>query len=334
MSAAGATRTVIETARLRLREVGLDDAPFILELLNDPAWLRYIGDRGVRTLEDARRYVEEGPLRMYADHGFGLYLVERRTDGAALGLCGLIRRDTLPDVDIGFALAAQFRGEGYAYEAAAATLRHARRPLGLERVVAIASPLNAASSRLLERLGLRFERTIEFGPRAETLNYFGTTPVFAMDAVHVHAVDDRLWTSGQLSLADIGRLPSLGVEAVVNLALPSSSNALPGEAEAVTALGLSYVQIPVPWDRPEPRHLEQFFDVLEAYAGRRVWVHCAMNMRVSAFVYLYRRLRRGEPEPVARHPLDLVWQPDGTWRAFIDHALATHAPRTAAPTHA
>lgn len=183
--------TVCETPRLRLRHVTDADAPFILELLNDPGWLRFIGDRGVRTLDDARGYIEQGPRRMYADHGFGLFLVERKDDGAPLGLCGLIRRDTLPDVDIGFALAERFRGHGYAYEAAAATLRHARDVVGLERVVAIAMPENVASTRLLERLGLRFERTITFGPAAETLNYFGTPPGFAFGADDRQAVGGR-----------------------------------------------------------------------------------------------------------------------------------------------
>ncbi|HET9694536.1 MAG TPA: GNAT family N-acetyltransferase [Steroidobacteraceae bacterium] len=316
---------VLESQRLRLRHVGEEDAPFILTLLNDPGWLRYIGDRGVRTLDDARRYIADGPRRMYADHGFGLFLVERKEDGASLGLCGLIRRDALPDVDIGFALAAAFRGQGYAFEAAGATLRYAREVLRLPRVVAIAMPENVESTRLLERLGLRFERTIQFGAEAETLNYYGTTVAFAMDAESVHAVDDSLWTSGQLSRADIERLPALGVEAVVNLALPTSSNALAGEADAVTALGLPYVQIPVPWERPELRHLQQFFGVMDAFAGRRVWVHCAKNMRVSAFVYLYRRLRRGEPEQAARHPMTHVWEPNETWRRFIAEALQAHA---------
>jgi protein-tyrosine-phosphatase/RimJ/RimL family protein N-acetyltransferase len=184
MSAASlAARAVVyESPRLRMRPLVDEDAPFILELLNDPAWLRYIGDRGVRTLGDARRYIEQGPRRMYAEHGFGPYLVERKDDGASLGICGLFRRDTLPDVDVGFALAEPFRGQGYAFEAAAATLRYARESLKLQRVVAIALPENHASTRVLERLGLRFERTIVFGPEAETLNYFGTTPDFAVDA--------------------------------------------------------------------------------------------------------------------------------------------------------
>ena len=134
----------------------------------------------------------------------------------------------------------------------------------------------------------------------------------------------RLWTSGQLSPRDIERLPELGIEAVVNLALPTSSNALPGEAEAITALGLPYVQIPVPWERPEPQHLRQFFGVMDAFDGRKVWVHCAKNMRVSAFVYLYRRLRRGEPDDSGASPDGRRVGAERTWRAFIDAALRQH----------
>jgi RimJ/RimL family protein N-acetyltransferase/protein tyrosine phosphatase (PTP) superfamily phosphohydrolase (DUF442 family) len=322
--------TSFESRRLRLRQVTGNDAHFIRRLVNEPSWLKYIGDRGVHTLDDARRYIADGPQRSYAANGFGLYLVELKEDSEPLGMCGLLRRDTLPDVDIGFALVPEHWGRGYAYEAAAATLRFAREVLRLPRVVAITRPDNGPSNRLLERLGLRFERTLTLGDNPDVLNYYGTTAAFAMDAESVHAVGPGLWTSGQLSARDIAALPDLGIEAVVNLALPTSSNALPGEAEAVTGLGLPYIQIPVPWEEPQLQHLEQFFGVLEAFAGRRVWVHCAKNMRVSAFVYLYRRLRCNDPDEIARHPLDEVWQPNPTWQRFIDEALA----KFAAPTQA
>ena len=177
--AAHAVRTLVcETPRLCLRHVEPDDAAFICALLNEPSWLRFIGDRGVRSEDDARRYIEEGPRRMYQEHGFGLFLIERKADGVPLGLCGLLRRDTLPDVDIGFALAAEFTRQGYAYEAAAATLQYARDVQRLARVVAIAKPGNAASGRLLQRLGLRRERTIRFGPQEEELDYYGTSADF------------------------------------------------------------------------------------------------------------------------------------------------------------
>lgn len=146
-----------------------------------------------------------------------------------------------------------------------------------------------------------------------------------MDAEHTYLVFDWLWTSGQLSRQDIGSLPALGIEAVVNLAPPTSSNALPGEAEQVAGRGISYFQIPVEWENPQLDQLEQFFSLMAALSGRRLWVHCAMNMRVSAFVYLYRRIVRAESEAAAAYPMCEVWVPNETWRAFIDHALASHA---------
>lgn len=312
----------IETDRLRLRRLVLDDAPFILRLLNEPSWLRFIGDRGVHTLDEARQYITGGPQRLYAVYGFGLFLVESCKEAQPLGLCGLIKRDTLPDVDIGFAFLPEHWGQGYAREAAAATLRYARERHGLARVVAITSLDNAASARVLETVGLRFEGTLRLEAGSDEVRHYGTTGAFQMDAVNARVVFDDLWTSGQLSSADIQRLPALDVAAVVNLALPTSANALPGEAEEVTRLGLPYVHLPVPWEQPELAHLQQFFGVLDAFAGRRVWVHCALNYRVSAFVYLYRRLRRGEAEAEASYPMRTIWQPNPVWQAFIEQALA------------
>jgi RimJ/RimL family protein N-acetyltransferase len=152
---------VIETERLILRELEAEDAAFILELLNDPAWLRYIGDKGVRTLDDARAYIRNGPGDMYARHGFGLYRVETKNDGTPVGICGLLKRETLPDVDLGFAFLPAFRAQGYAREAAVATLVHARNVLKIERVVAITSIDNENSGKLLEKIGLRFERMLQ-----------------------------------------------------------------------------------------------------------------------------------------------------------------------------
>ena len=154
---------VLETDRLRLRHLTDADAPFILELLNDAAFLANIGDKGVRDEEGARRYVAEGPARSYEQHGFGLWAVELRDSSTPVGMCGLLKRDTLPDVDIGYAFLPRFRAHGYAYEAAAATMRHAREQLGIHRVIAIVSPGNESSIRLLEKIGLRFDRTIQMG---------------------------------------------------------------------------------------------------------------------------------------------------------------------------
>ena len=150
--------TVLETERLILRRLGDEDAPFILELVNDADWLRYIGDKGVRNLDDARAYIRNGPVNMYARFGFGLWRVELKSDSTPIGLCGLIRRDTLPDVDIGFAYLPRYRGQGYAREAARATVAYGANVVGLRRIVAITSPDNVASGRVLEDVGLRFER--------------------------------------------------------------------------------------------------------------------------------------------------------------------------------
>jgi RimJ/RimL family protein N-acetyltransferase len=169
------TTTTIETERLQLRRLTLDDAAFIVELLNQPSWLLYIGDKGVRTLDDACRYLNEGPLAMYERHGFGLYRVGLKGDDAPIGLCGLIKRDTLEDVDIGFAFLPQYWGQGYAYEAAAATMAHGHRVLGLPRIVAIVSPGNQASIRLLEKLGLQFERTMRLSKEADEVKLYGET---------------------------------------------------------------------------------------------------------------------------------------------------------------
>ncbi len=138
-----------------------------------------------------------------------------------------------------------------------------------------------------------------------------------MDAENTHQVFDWLWSSGQLSEADILELPSKGVEVVVNLAPPTSSNALPGEAEKVTGQGLAYVQIPVDWERPDPQQFTQFVGVLDTFKGRNIWVHCAKNMRVSAFIYLYRKLVLDESEESASFPMREVWSPNETWQAFI-----------------
>jgi RimJ/RimL family protein N-acetyltransferase len=151
---------ILETDRLVLRRLSLDDAPFILELVNEPSWLQYIGDKGVRTPEDARKYLREGPMAMYQRSGFGLYRVERKDDGEPMGMCGLIKRDTLPDVDIGFAFLPRFWGQGYAREAAAAVLALGKDTLGLKRIVAITNPDNESSIRLLESLGFRFETVL------------------------------------------------------------------------------------------------------------------------------------------------------------------------------
>jgi ribosomal-protein-alanine N-acetyltransferase len=153
----------LQSTRVRLRELDPDsdgDAAFIVELLNDPDWIRYIRDAGVRDLEQARSYIRTGPQAMFRQHQHGLWCVERHLDGRPLGLCGLIRRDTLDDVDLGFGFLPLARGQGLAFEAAQATLDWARASLQLTRVVAIVLPDNLPSLKLLDTLGFRFERML------------------------------------------------------------------------------------------------------------------------------------------------------------------------------
>jgi [ribosomal protein S5]-alanine N-acetyltransferase len=165
---------VIETERLVLRRLDADDAAFIVALVNDPDWLRHIGDKNVRSLDDARAYLSNGPIASYEKHGFGLFAVERRDDGALIGMCGLIKRDTLDDVDIGFAYLPAYRAQGYAREAAAATLAYARDAHGLKRVVAIVSPANHASARLLERVGFRYESPVRTAADRDPIDLYAT----------------------------------------------------------------------------------------------------------------------------------------------------------------
>ena len=159
-AADAAAATVTETERLVLRRLHEGDADFIFELVNDPDWLRNIGDKGVRSLDDALGYLRKGPLDMYARLGFGLWCVEIKGTGTPIGMCGLIKRDSLDDVDIGFAYLPAFRGAGYAREAAQATLAQARDVFGLRRVVAIVSPHNRDSAKLLGKVGFGFERKL------------------------------------------------------------------------------------------------------------------------------------------------------------------------------
>jgi len=156
----GADGTIpLETDRLILRELTVGDAPFMLDLMNDQDWLRFIGDRGIRTVANAGAYILSGPVAMYRRLGFGLWHVALK-DGTPIGVCGLIKRETLDHVDIGFALLPGFRGRGYAYEAAMASLDYGCHILGLDRIVATTALDNDASGRLLEKLGLTFERVI------------------------------------------------------------------------------------------------------------------------------------------------------------------------------
>lgn len=151
---------ILETERLRLRPLTENDAGFILVLLNEPSFIRNIGDRQVRTLDGAKAYIANAAIASYTKNGFGLYLVELKETGEAIGMCGLIRRSTLNDVDIGYAFLPQYWSKGYALESALAMKQHAGQGLGLKRLVAIVDPQNGPSIRLLEKLGMEFETMV------------------------------------------------------------------------------------------------------------------------------------------------------------------------------
>ena len=144
---------ITETERLRLRHFNDNDAAFIVRLLNEPGFLRYIGDRGVRTVQDAASYIERAALASYRAHGFGVYAVQLRQTGAIIGMCGLMQKPWLDAPDLAYAFLAEAEGSGYASEAARAVIDHARDTLGMDRIVAVVVPENAASLRVLAKLG-------------------------------------------------------------------------------------------------------------------------------------------------------------------------------------
>jgi len=167
---------VKETERLRVRWLNADDSAFIFVLLNQPSWIQYIGDKGIKTLQDALRYIESGPVAMYKREGFGLYLVEMRESSEPIGICGLIKREALEDVDLGFAFLPTFWRKGYAFEAAAAVMCYGREVLRLRRIVAILSQDNDRSSKLLEKLGFCHEGTVRLQPNDEELKLYASAP--------------------------------------------------------------------------------------------------------------------------------------------------------------
>ena len=163
---------LLETQHLSLRQFVEDDAPFILELLNDPAFIKNIGDRGVRNLDDARSYITNGPVAMHERYGFGLLAVELKDSGLPIGMCGLIKRDSLEDVDLGYAFLERHRGKGYASEAAAAVIDFGRKTVGLKRIVAITAQDNKGSINVLQKMGFHFEKLIILPDETEEINLF------------------------------------------------------------------------------------------------------------------------------------------------------------------
>lgn len=151
------TETIFETERLRLRTLNASDAVFFLRLVNDPSFINNIRDKGIRTIADAENAIQTAHRDVQERLGFSLYLVERKEDRQAIGLCGLVQRDELPGVDIGYAYLPEFGRRGYAYEANQGLLKYAKQVLSMRELLAIVSPHNLASSQLLEKLGFKFE---------------------------------------------------------------------------------------------------------------------------------------------------------------------------------
>ncbi|MEO6447266.1 MAG: GNAT family N-acetyltransferase [Gemmatimonadaceae bacterium] len=173
---------ILETPRLSLRHMTLDDAPFILELLSDADFIRFIGHKGVHNLDDAQRYITTGPLASYEKNGFGLYLVELRETRDSVGMCGFVKRDTLPHCDIGYAFVPRYRGRGYVVEAASAMLEYGRDVLAITRVLAITDPDNERSIRVLEKIGLRFDGLLQLTPDAPAIRLYTSAPPGLDDA--------------------------------------------------------------------------------------------------------------------------------------------------------
>lgn len=157
---------LLETERLTLREMTTADADFLLSLLNEPSFVQNIGDKNVRTIDDARLYALNGPIASYKQHGFGLYLVTLKETGEPIGICGLVKRDSLPDADIGYAFSPAFWRKGYALEATTAIKQHAFTVLGQQQLLAIVNPENASSIRVLEKIGLKFKRMVRMSDDA------------------------------------------------------------------------------------------------------------------------------------------------------------------------
>lgn len=162
---------ILDTERLVLRTISVDDAPFYLELLNTPEFIANIGDRGIRTLDEARAAIEAGPVAMQAALGHSIYMVESKATGERIGMSGLIKRDVLDDVDLGYAFMPEHSGQGFASEAAFAVVGLARR-MGMRRLVAITSPGNSASDRILTKVGMRFEKVVYLAGRDDPTRFY------------------------------------------------------------------------------------------------------------------------------------------------------------------
>ena len=167
---------MIETERLLLRHCVPEDADVVLRLLNEPSFLENIGDRGVHTLEEAVTYLLNGPIASYAEHGYGMNMVLLKETGEPVGMCGLLRRPQFDHPDVGYAFFPEFWRRGFASEAASAVIEHARRTLGVGRIIAIVSPHNAASKLVLEKIGFTFQEHALFEPDGSEVLVYESQP--------------------------------------------------------------------------------------------------------------------------------------------------------------
>lgn len=167
---------IAQTNRLQLSKITVDDAPFILELMNSPDWIKYIGDRNVRTVEDAENYLKNRTLKSYDTHGFGFYKIQVKAENLKpIGTCGLVKREELDDVDIGFSLLPDYEGKGYGFEASNEILKLAKNKFKLKKISAITLPSNVNSIKLLEKLGLSYEKKVKPFEDDEELLLFAKT---------------------------------------------------------------------------------------------------------------------------------------------------------------
>lgn len=164
--------TLIDTDRLAIRYITEDESHFIHRLLNDPSWIKYIGDKGIKTEEDAKNYIQTGPIQMYKEYGFGLYLVTLKETGVPIGLCGLIKRPSLENIDLGYAFLPEYTGKGYAFEATKAVLQYGKEQLSIDKIVAITTIDNFSSEKVLLKLGFIFDSLIKEKNDAEELKLF------------------------------------------------------------------------------------------------------------------------------------------------------------------
>jgi RimJ/RimL family protein N-acetyltransferase len=167
---------MLETSRLTLCRLALNDCPFIIDLLNTPGWLQFIGDRNVHNEEQAQVYLTKGPIKSYKEFGFGLMKVSLTETNQSIGMCGLLKREALPYPDLGFAFLPQFNGQGFALEAAKTIVQHAREELSIQTILAITLPINTRSIQLLEKLKFQYERDFSLPGNAEKLCVYSSQP--------------------------------------------------------------------------------------------------------------------------------------------------------------